>query len=83
MVWDGSCRLDKAFYMVLHVATGTRVIPSSISSLRKECIWRSESDAKPELADAVFCLNLNGKVTKSGGRLFKEVSRMVEGVLLW
>lgn len=54
MVWDGSCRLDKAFYMVLHVATGTHVIPSSISSLRKECIWRSESDAKPELADAVF-----------------------------
>lgn len=54
MVWDGSCRLDTVFYMVLHVATGTRVIPSSISSLRKECIWRSESDAKPELADAVF-----------------------------
>lgn len=84
VVWDGSCGLDKVFYMVLHVVvTGTRVIPSSIFSLRKEYIWRSESDMKPELADAVLCLNLNGKVSKSGGWLFKEVSCMVKDVLVW
>lgn len=67
VVWEGSYKLYKMCYIVLHgVVTGTCIILSNVFLvLRKEYLWRSENEVKPELTDAVFCLkNLDGKVRR-------------------